>query len=61
MSSESIEERAATIAALIREKAGYEARGDKDGIAAVDAELERIGANAAPSAKRAATRKKREA
>lgn len=58
MSIESDEERAATIAALIREKAGYEARGDQDGISQVDAELDRLSANAKPPAKRASTRRK---
>lgn len=41
------------IAALIRERDGYERVGNKTGVADVDAELERVGHNAKPPAKRA--------
>jgi len=58
MSIESDEERAAHIKALLHERAGYEARGDQDGISQVNAELDRLSANAKPPAKRAATRRK---
>lgn len=49
-------EKAEKIAALLREKAGYEQRGLTDRVAAVDAELRAIGAEAAPPAKRATKR-----
>jgi len=44
------------IAALIRERAGYEAQGNEEGVAAVDAELRAFGHKAAAPAKRAEIR-----
>lgn len=42
------------IAALLRERAGYEQYGHTDRVAEVDAELERVGHKAKPPAQRAA-------
>ncbi len=50
------QERKQMIATLLRERAGYEARGDKGGVAAVDAELARYGHEAAAPAKKAERR-----
>lgn len=55
------EQNAEMIAALIRERDGYERLGLDDRVREVDEELARWGANAKPPAKRAATRRKREA
>lgn len=44
------------ISGLLREKRGYEVKGDADGVKAVQAELERVGYKAAPPAKRAQKR-----
>lgn len=44
------------IDALIRERAGYEEKKNADGVAAVDAELARVGAKPAAPAKRATKR-----
>lgn len=44
------------IIGLLREKQGYEAKGDADGVRAVEAELARVGHEAAPPAKRAVKR-----
>ena len=41
------------IAALLREREGYERYGNPDGVKQVDAELERLGHKAKPPAKRA--------
>lgn len=49
-------EKAERIAALIRERVGYEQRGLTDRVDAVDAELRAIGAEGATPAKRAAKR-----
>lgn len=46
----------AKIAALLEEKRGYVVRGLDDRVAAVDAELGRLGAKGAPPAKRASKR-----
>ena len=46
----------ATIRALLEERRGYETHGNKHGVADVDAELARMGAEAQPKAKRAAKR-----
>lgn len=43
----------ALIAALLKERAGYERYGRKDKVAEVDAELKKLGANPKPPAKRA--------
>ena len=51
------EERTSKIAALLEERRGYELRGLNDRVAAVDAELRRLGAQAVPARKRAAKRK----
>lgn len=56
--TETDEQAKAYIAALLREREGYERYGNADGVAQVNAELERAGANAAPPAKRAAKRAK---
>lgn len=45
--------RQSTIAALLRERRGYQIHGDDANAAAVDAELKRLGAAAKPPAKRA--------
>jgi hypothetical protein len=50
------QQKAAQIAALLRERQGYEARGENQRAAAVTAELRRLGAEAAPPAKRAQRR-----
>ena len=50
------EDRTAYIAALIREREGYERYGNTDGVAAVDAELRRLGALAEPPVERAVRR-----
>ncbi len=50
------QERAQMIATLLRERAGYEARADKGGVDAVDAELRRYGHEAATPAKRSERR-----
>lgn len=50
------EERARQIRALLEERAGYEARGDSDRAAQVDAELSRLGAQGKPPVKRAEQR-----
>lgn len=42
-----------TIKALLEERRGYEIYGNQGGLDAVDAELERLGHNAKPPAKRA--------
>lgn len=47
------------IKALLREREGYEVRGDAQGIADVNAELRRLGAEGAPPVKRAAKRSPR--
>lgn len=50
------QERKAYISALIRERVGYAAAGKQDRVAAVDAELARMGHRAAPPAARASKR-----
>lgn len=50
------ERRRSIIAALLRERRAYEIHGDKGGVKAVDAELRRLGHEAAPPAKRAERR-----
>jgi hypothetical protein len=50
------QERKAYITALIRERAGYVAAGKKDRVAAVDAELSRVGHKAATPSARATKR-----
>lgn len=50
------EQRARYVQALIREREMAEARGDQANVAEVNAELHRIGAQAAPPVKRAARR-----
>lgn len=50
-------EKAQTIQALLEERRGYETQGLAERVAEVDAELRRLGADAAPPAKRAARRK----
>lgn len=55
--SQTDEQRAAEVAALIRERAGYEIHGPKDRVAEVDAQLARLGAQGSAPAKRAQTRK----
>lgn len=52
------EEQKAQVAALIEERRGYERRGEKERVAAVDAELRRLGAAGAQPAKRAEKRAK---
>lgn len=47
------EQKAEHIRALLAERKGYEIHGNKDGLAAVDAELKRLGHEAKPPAKRA--------
>lgn len=44
------------IAALLRERDGYEMRNDADGVAQVNAELAKVGAKTPAPAKRAAKR-----
>lgn len=56
--TETDEQAQAYIQALIRERAGYETYGNADGVAQVDAELNRMGASSAAPAKRAAKRAK---
>lgn len=46
----------AHIKALLRERAGYERAGKTERVKAVDAELRRLGHNAAPPAERATKR-----
>lgn len=55
------QQRKAHIAALITERQGYAARGLEDRVAAVDAELERIGAAGAAPAQRSTKRAGRKA
>lgn len=50
------EQTAAYIAALLREREGLVAREDEEAVAAVDAELRRVGHRASPPAKRAEKR-----
>lgn len=50
------EQTQAYIAALLRERAGLEIREDAEALAAVDAELARVGHRGKPPAKRATTR-----
>jgi len=50
------EQRQARITALLRERVGYEARGDKDRVKAVDAELAAYGAEGKAPAQRATKR-----
>ena len=50
------EQTEAYIAALLRERDGLIAREDKEGVAAVDAELRRVGHKAKPPAERAEKR-----
>jgi hypothetical protein len=50
------EQHAAHIAALLREREGYEAAGKTDRAEQVTAELRRLGAEATPPAKRATKR-----
>ena len=57
MSEITEEQRAAKIAALVVERAGYVSRGLTDRVAAVDAELRRLGAEGTTPAKRATRRK----
>jgi hypothetical protein len=52
------EQKADRIAALTRELAGYERYGQKDRAKEVKAELDRLGADAAPPQKRAAKKAK---
>lgn len=47
------------IKALLREREGYEVRGDAQGISDVNAELRRLGADGAPPVKRATKRSPR--
>ena len=58
MSALTNEQRAAQVAALIRERDGYVRYGRLERAARVDAELQRLGADGAPPARRA-TRLKR--
>lgn len=51
------EQQAVQIAALIRERDGYEAAGKTDRAEQVTAELTRLGAKATPPAKRATKRR----
>jgi high-affinity nickel permease len=50
------EQRAAKITALVEERRGYVLCGDTDHVAAVDAELRRLGAEGAPAVAKAAKR-----
>lgn len=50
------QERKAHIAALVREREGYERAGKSDRVKAVDAELRRLGHEGAPPAQRATRR-----
>ena len=52
------EQRAAYIRALLKERAGLVAYGKADRVEGIDAELRRLGVEAAPPAKRAAKRAK---
>ena len=54
------EQEAAYIAALLRERAGLEINEDEEALAAVDAELKRMGHKASAPAKRAEKRSKPE-
>lgn len=54
--AESKEKKEGYIRALLEERAAYEVKKNSDGVASVDAELQRLGAAAGPPAKRAATR-----
>lgn len=55
-SASSDEERKAMIAALLRERRGYEIHGDEGGMAAIDRDLKRLGHEAAAPPKRAERR-----
>lgn len=54
--SKTTEQDAAYLAALVEERKGYEAHGDDDRLAQVDAELTRVRDDAKAPAKRAQTR-----
>jgi hypothetical protein len=55
------EQKKAYIAALLYEREGYERYGNKDSLAAVDAELARLGHEAKPPAQRATRMTKKKA
>lgn len=59
--SDTDEQIKAKVAGLLEERRGYLARGLTDRVAAVDAELKRLGSAGSPPAKRATRRTKKEA